>query len=114
MQTHFTLKRQSPVYNGDVYVFGQLSDWKFQEKFKMKYVEVNNEYVLDVLLKQGYYNYCYMVLPKGSDKGDMAVIEGTHAETENEYYFFVYHRKQGEIYDRLVGFKTKNSNSSFD
>lgn len=114
MQTHFTLKREAPVYNGDVYVFGQLSDWQFQEKFKMKYVEVNNEYVVDVLLKQGYYNYSYVVLPKGSDKGDIAVIEGTHSETENDYYFFVYHRKQGEIYDRLVGFKTKNSNSSID
>lgn len=114
MQTHFTLKRETPVHNGDVYLFGQMTDWRFQEQFKMKYVEVNNEYVADVLLKQGYYNYNYVVLPKGSKNGDMAVIEGTHSETENEYYFFVYHRKQGEIYDRLVGFKTKNSTRSID
>ncbi len=114
VQTHFTLKRESPVYNGDVYVFGELSDWQFQERFKMKYVEINNEYVLEVPLKQGYYNYNYAVLPNGKSKGDLSSIEGTHSETENDYYFFVYHRKQGEIYDRLVGFEIKNSNNSLD
>ncbi|MCB0803379.1 MAG: DUF5103 domain-containing protein [Flavobacteriales bacterium] len=113
LTTHFTLKRESPVDNGDVYVYGQLSDWKHQEKFKMNYVEVNNEYVLTVPIKQGYYNYNYSVLPHGSDVGDMSIIEGTHSATENEYYFLIYHRKPGEIYDRLVGFEIKNSFNQF-
>jgi len=111
MLTHFTLKRASEEPNGDLYVFGELSDWEFKEKFKMKYVEVNNEYTLTVKLKQGYYNYSYVFLPKGKTKGDMAVIEGTHSETENNYYFFVYHRQNGEIYDRLIDFEIKNSNN---
>lgn len=114
VETYFTLKREAPVHNGDVYVFGELSDWKFQERFKMKYVEVNNEYVLQVPLKQGFYNYNYAVLPFGETKGDLSVIEGTHSETENDYYFFVYHRWQGEIYDRLIGFEIKNSNNVLD
>ncbi len=109
LQTHFTLKRASPVFGGEVYVFGQLSDWQIQEEFKMKYVEVNNEYVLEVPLKQGYYNYNYVVVPNGAEQGDMSVIEGTHSDTENDYYILVYHRRPGEIYDRLVGFQAKNS-----
>ncbi|MBD98356.1 MAG: hypothetical protein CMO34_00800 [Verrucomicrobia bacterium] len=66
------------------------------------------------MLKQGYYNYQYVFLPKGSEKGDEAMVEGTHAEAENDYYFFVYHRKIGEIYDRLIGFDVKNSNNPQD
>jgi hypothetical protein len=107
---HFNLKRETEVPNGDVYVFGELSDWEFKEDFKMEYVEVNNEYSLTTKIKQGYYNYNFAFLPDGSEKGDMSVIEGTHSETENDYYIFVYHRQSGEIYDRLVGFEIVNSN----
>lgn len=109
MITHFKLKRETEVPDGDIYVFGELSDWEFKESFKMEYVAVNDEYVLSTLLKQGYYNYNYVFLPKGMNKGDMSVIEGTKSETENEYYFFVYHRQQGEIYDRLIGYALKSS-----
>jgi hypothetical protein len=114
MITHFNLKRETMIPNGDVYVFGELSDWEFKEEFKMKYVKVNNEYTLSTRLKQGYYNYNYAFLPKGSTKGDISAIEGTHAETENDYYFFVYHRQVGEIYDRLIAFEIKNSNNNSD
>lgn len=112
MYTYFTLKRESKEANGDVYVFGALSDWEFKEEFKMEYNEINNEYTLKTLLKQGYYNYCYAFLPNGEDKGNVSIIEGTHSETENDYYFFVYHRQNGEIYDRLIGFEISKSNSS--
>ena len=114
MITHFQLNRETPLPNGDVYVFGELSDWKFTEDFKMTYEESSSAYKLKTLLKQGYYNYQYVFLPRGSEKGDEAMIEGTHAETENDYYFFVYHRKIGEIYDRLIGFDVKNSNNPQD
>src|SRR5690606_9284703 len=109
MLTHFTLKRETPVENADIYVFGELSDWQFKEDFKMEYVAVEKEYRLTTLLKQGYYNYMYATLASGEKKGDLSVIEGTHSETENDYYFFVYHRQRGEIYDRLVGFHQDNS-----
>ena len=111
MMTHFTLKRETPVPGGDIYVFGELSDWEFKEEFRMKYVDVNEEYTLTTKLKQGYYNYNYAFLPSGKTEGDLSVIEGTHSETNNDYYIFVYHRQNGEIYDRLVGFEIKQSNN---
>ncbi|MAC96121.1 MAG: hypothetical protein CMC96_11540 [Flavobacteriales bacterium] len=114
MLTHFTLKRETPVENADIYVFGELSDWQFKEDFKMEYVEVEKEYRLTTLLKQGYYNYMYATLASGEKEGDLSVIEGTHSETENDYYFFVYHRQRGEIYDRLVGFHQDNSVKELD
>lgn len=111
MITHFTLNRATPIPNGDIYVFGELSDWQFKEKFKMSYVAVNSTYELKTLLKQGYYNYNYVFLPKGTTVGDVSAIEGTHSVTFNEYYFYVYHRQPGEIYDRLIGFAIKESNT---
>jgi len=41
-----------------------------------------------------------------SEKGDIAVIEGSHAEADNEYSFFVYYREPGQVYDRLIGYNT--------
>ncbi len=109
MRTHFTLKREQAVQGGDIYVFGELSDWRIEPEFKMEYVDVNNEYTLNVLLKQGYYNYAYVFVPHGSERADMSVIEGTHSVTENDYYFFVYHRRNGEIYDRLIHYSIKST-----
>ena len=114
MNTHFTLKRASPLNNGKVYVFGSLSDWEFKDEFEMKYDDLNGQYELTVPLKQGYYNYNYIYLRDGNSKGDLSAIEGTHSEAENDYYIFVYHRRNGEIYDRLIGYQIKNSNNSFD
>ncbi len=109
IKTFFTLKYEG----GDLYVFGQLSEWQFLPEFKMEYLEVDEEYRCTALLKQGYYNYSYVFLPDGETKGDMSLVEGTHSATENDYFFLVYHRQQGEIYDRLVGFSkisTKDEN----
>lgn len=114
IKTYFTLARETKIEEGDVYVFGELSDWQFKEEFKMEYVEVSNEYRTTALLKQGYYNYSYIVLPKGSTVGDLSYIEGTHSDTENDYYFFVYHKQRGEIYDRLIGYETRNTSNTKD
>ena len=109
---HFNLKREAPLPGGSIYVFGELTDWEFRDDFKMEYVAINKEYTLKTALKQGYYNYNYIFVPDGSEIGDISAIEGTHSETENDYYFFVYHRQNGEIYDRLIGFEIVNSNNS--
>jgi len=110
MITHFNLKRENPILGGDIYVFGELSDWEFKPEFKMKYVQVNGAYELSTTLKQGYYNYSYAYLPRGEQVGDLSAIEGTHSETNNDYYIFVYHRENGTIYDKLIGFEMKTIN----
>ena len=110
MITHFNLKKEKQVPGGDIYVFGELSDWEYKPEFKMEYVEVNSAYELTTTLKQGYYNYNYAYLPHGEEKGDLSIIEGTYSETNNDYYIFVYHRENGMIYDKLIGFEIKTIN----
>ena len=38
-------------------------------------------------------------------------MEGSWNETENDYQALVYYKGLGDIYDRVIGFKTYNSNS---
>lgn len=94
----------------DVYVFGQLSDWKLRPEFKLYYDEVRQAYRGQVYLKQGYYNYHFAtVTPNDNQLVDVASIEGSHWETENEYQILVYNRELGTRYDKLIGYQTFSS-----
>lgn len=106
---HFRLNYPEQVSDGDIYLFGELSDWRFQPDFKMKYNASQYAYTATVLLKQGYYNYNYVFLKDGTYHGDPRKIEGSHFETENDYAILVYNREMGQRYDRLIGLTQVNS-----
>lgn len=108
-RVHFTLEYESPVNDGNLYVFGRLSDWQFKEEFKLVYDQEKKAYTTTALLKQGYYDYAYVFLPDGKNAGDLTRIEGTHEETENNYTVLIYHRPNNEDYDKLIGVKQLNS-----
>lgn len=110
VKVHFSLKQYPALKEGNVYVFGKLTDWKFKDEFKMKYDTLNNVYEQVVLLKQGYYNYMYCVVKDGAkNKGDLTHYEGTYFETENDYTILVYYRNPVLYYDELIGIQTFNS-----
>ncbi len=107
---HFQLIYDVPVDNSNVYIFGELSNWEIDEKYRMKYNLETRAYEKVLLLKQGYYNYRYLLVDDNNIKPpDHTFFEGSHFQTENEYLIFVYHRAPGRSYDRLVGFKQMNS-----
>jgi hypothetical protein len=56
-----------------------------------------------ILLKQGYYNYMYMVVDENDRIGDITALEGNHAEASNEFAIFAYHYNINLGYDRVVG-----------
>ena len=106
----FSLQMNEPIYDKDVYVFGGLTDWKVKDEFKMTYQEAVNAYVVDVPLKQGYYNYMYATVSKKGEKTpDLVELEGSWYETENEYTVLVYFRPFGQRYDRLMAAYTFDS-----
>jgi hypothetical protein len=105
---HFFLKYPYST-DGDLYIMGALSDWNFHPDYKMKYNKQEDLYETKVLLKQGYYNYEYVMLKDSSTVADNSPIEGMHWETENDYYIYVYHRSMGDAYDRLIGYEVFNS-----
>ncbi len=105
VKVHFSLPYSPPLRNGNLYLFGKFSDWKFREELKLDYDTLNQRYTKEVLLKQGYYNYVYCFVKDGSkNTGDISVVEGSHYETKNNYTILVYHRELNDNYDRLVGY----------
>ena len=109
VNVHFVLAYNRPVYNGNVYIMGALSNWQYTPENQMIYDSKLHAYVATLYLKQGYYNYCYAFLEDGSMEADVTMLEGSHWETENDYSIYVYHQQQGEYYDRLIAVKFLNS-----
>lgn len=87
---------------GDIFVDGDLTNRLFTPESRMVYNRASNAYEQTLLLKQGSYNYQYLFVPFGSMTGYTAPIEGDLYQTVNEYNIYVYHRRPGERYDRLV------------
>ena len=107
---YFYLMSDMPLMEGDVYIFGALSDWQCKNEFKMKYDPDFKGYRAKLYLKQGFYNYEY-VTKRVTDKiPDETLTEGNRYETENDYTITVYHQPIGIFYDRLVAYKKVKSN----
>jgi hypothetical protein len=86
----------------DVYVFGEFTDWRMLPEYKMWYNKSRSRYELDTELKQGRYEYKFVV-PDANGSPDESVFEGSHANTENEYLILIYHRHIQFKYDELIG-----------
>jgi hypothetical protein len=102
---HFRLNTPYPK-DEEVYVFGALSDWQIKEKFKMHYSLDKKAYVANILLKQGYYNYYYVVEENNGSDIDCARFQGTHFETENEYHILVYVKSRTYDTYELLGYQS--------
>lgn len=101
---HFSLDVSELLLpEGDIYIDGELSEYRFSDNNKMLRNPQNGLYEKFIRLKQGAYNYQYLFVPKGESIGKASVIEGNKYETQNEYRVNVYHRVPGERYDRLIG-----------
>lgn len=99
---HFNLLKMRP-FQGDVYVVGEMNYWNLDSSYKMNYNSKLHTYQLQTPLKQGYYNYHYVV--KEGDKLDYSETEGNNFETENDYQILFYHKNQYLGYYELVGSK---------
>ena len=95
----------------DLYVDGEMTHGKFDDRNRMRYDGKRGGYTLALPLKQGAYNYQYVARRKGDNGATSpSLIEGDKYETENEYNIFIYHRPPGARYDRLIGTATVYSN----
>lgn len=105
----FSIKQNQPLEDEDVYVFGELSDWQLKPEFKMQYDEYAHAYWCDTWLKQGHYDYQYLVVDRKTGKPDLDGFEGNWYATGNQYTILIYFRPFGARYDRLMGAVTLNS-----
>lgn len=105
---HFTLPMSAPIAE-QIYVYGAFSDFECKKEYRMTWDPVKSAYTLKALLKQGFYDFAYVTLPNGSNAADIASVEGSHYQTENDYLILVYFTDRIARCDRLVGMRFVNS-----
>jgi hypothetical protein len=105
----FFLPYPIPESSGNFYVMGRLTDWRMNRNSKMTYNYTRMGYETTLYLKQGYYNYIYVLSNDTKKGGDETITEGSHWDTENDYYIFVYHRQFGTYFDQLIGIRKLNT-----
>jgi hypothetical protein len=109
VMVHFTLKAKEPEIDGDFFVYGGMTDWECNSRAKMTYNLEKQCYEARIFIKQGYYNYQYAYKSMMSNDVDLVYVEGSHYETENDYYVFVYYKSLRSRYERLIGYQMTNS-----
>lgn len=105
----FSLPHYDVEMEGNLYVYGQLSDWSLHRNWVMHFDTENRQYQLTKLLKQGYYNYKYAFGVDGSREPNLEFIHGSFFETENNYTILIYYRGNSDIHERLIGVKQFNT-----
>ena len=101
---YFTLADKIPFQNNDVYICGNFNGWQFNDDNRMTYNYEKGYFEGDLYLKQGHYDYTYVI--KRSDNGMIMDYEmdGSYVETKNEYKIFVYHKSAGDDYYKLLSY----------
>jgi hypothetical protein len=100
---------QQPYADKDVYVYGELTNYEITDAYKMKFNAETGMYESSLFLKQGNYDYMYIVKDRKTNQLSADVTEGNWWEAENNYTILVYHRPLGGRADELVGITTVNS-----
>lgn len=107
---HFNLPVSNILDNGSIYIFGELTEFDYLRKAKMKYNYDRKRYEGSIYLKQGIYDYQYVFVEEGNKVADESFLEGNHYQTKNSYKIWVYHQGISDRYFKLIGIKTVNSN----
>lgn len=105
---HFALAYPEFTDGSKIYIYGNFNNYALEEMNRMVFNRDENYYEAAFKLKQGFYNYKYVVVdPKGHlDEGR---ISGNYWQTENNYKVLVYYRDLGARYDELIGFGEASS-----
>ncbi len=106
---HFFLAFPARLTSGSFHVAGELTGWRTDESSRMTFHPDRKGYTLDLFLKQGYYNYTYLLKADETSPGDGSVTEGSHWDAENDYHILVYFHETGSLHDRLISVNTINS-----
>lgn len=100
---YFSLQQDAALVDKTIHVYGNFNNYAVDETTKLTFDAKNNIYSCALLLKQGFYNYKYIVV-NNDNSIDEGAISGNYYETENNYKVLVYYKDLGARYDRIIGF----------
>ena len=96
---HFLLEMDR-LPGAEIYVDGEMTDGLLTNRNRMEYDGTKGAYTLQLPLKQGAYNYRYLV--KDAD-GKVMPLDGDKWETGNQYEVSLWKRRPGDRADSLIG-----------
>lgn len=99
---HFSLQHPEMLSYNNIHVYGNFNNYAITNDTKMTFNTDSGFYETRLLLKQGFYNYKYVVVDKNNNV-DEGAISGNFDQTENNYKVLVYYRDLGGLYDKLIG-----------
>ncbi len=98
-KVEFTLV--TPKINGKVYIGGALTNWDRSRDNALTYDKEKASYKGSLILKQGWYNYQYIVQ---SNSMDLNYFEGNWSATNNQYQIIVYYKPYDLATDLIIGY----------
>ena len=104
---HFSLLYEELI-DKDIHVYGNFNAFAIEPLTKLYYNRESSKYEGRLRLKQGFYNYKYVVVDKYGNLEE-GLISGNFDETENNFKVMAYYRDLGARYDRLIGMGEANS-----
>ncbi|NHF60827.1 DUF5103 domain-containing protein [Flavobacteriaceae bacterium TP-CH-4] len=107
-RVHFSLPYDELLNLDEVYVFGKYNNYALTEENMLRYNDENGMMEGDIMLKQGFYNYKYVIKREDSII-DLNAVCGNFHFTENTYLVLVYYRNFGDLYDSIIGVGSANS-----
>jgi len=99
---HFYLEHPEFFENNNIHIYGNFNNYAIDDSTKMIFNEESGFYEGKLLLKQGFYNYKYVVVDEKTHLNEGA-ISGNFDITENNYKVLVYYRNLGSRYDEVIG-----------
>lgn len=93
--------------NEELFIYGAFNNFELSNLNKLYFNPALEIYESVLLLKQGFYNYKYVLSQNGMLNKN--ALSGSHALTENDYLILVYYRNIGDQYDALIGVGNANS-----
>lgn len=100
---HFKLNTGEPLAT-NIYLYGGLTDWQTDLNY-MEYNPDKGVYEKMLFLKQGYYNYRYLLKDYNRSSTYIDITEGNHYQNNNKYVVLVYDTDPSFDYHRVIGFK---------
>jgi len=100
---HFSLLSNPELEGKNIHVYGNFNNYAINDSNNMTYDAYDNVFRCSLLLKQGFYNYKYVVVENNNQLNEGAV-SGNFYQTENNYKVIAYYRDLGKRYDRIIGF----------
>ncbi len=105
---HFSLQHPEMLDDKSIHIYGNFNNYAITENTKMTFNPRTGYYETTLTLKQGFYNYKYVIVDaKGNI--DEGAISGNYWQTENNYKVLVYYRDLGARFDKIIGYGEGNS-----